>query len=278
MATEQANETPCTYDPLVALPERYFHTVWTNPENLTTFVFNILLTTKTVGQIVWVEDLTNDGREFIASNVLPDQQAFVFQGTTAVLRFVSWECQRATRHITAMLFRQPFIASSGQKLGSVASEACLRPSLETAKQPDRCYFPSVRLLNSPPFTWPSFVMETGIVGWLDLLRNDVRWWFQHSAGRTHTVMLLIVNPVLQVVYLEQWQLCNTQTPICVLQKTIGSMEVGGNDIQFDTAKLMDVAPICLPRFVVKWRDLMDSLEEAFFLRPASNSVSHRYPG
>lgn len=263
---EMAAEEPVTYKLEAAIPADRRGIRWTTARDLETFVYNITLSPGFVGQIVYVYNLTLVGREYIASGVLPDQQSFVIDGTTAILRLVRWDCQRATRHLINEIFRQPCAIPSGLPLrGRFLSDLSFRPVDESIKQPDRCYFPP------HPVTpmalrdlWPSFVVETGVDGWMDMLRNDVRWWFQHSKGRTHTVMLLVIHPVLRDVYLESWQLCDMPRPTCVLQRSIHPGRVGGGyPIRFDTRRLMNLQLAECPVFTVEWEDLAACVNRIF---------------
>ncbi|RAK95829.1 uncharacterized protein BO80DRAFT_429563 [Aspergillus ibericus CBS 121593] len=108
-------------------------------------------------------------------------------------------------------------------------------------------------------------MEVGTEGWLDLLRSDLGWWFEHSRGWTQTVLLLLVDSTQQSVYLEQWYLGNRPKPLLVSRKTIRCTQTDGPDLFFETVKLMDLTPPELPWFFVEWKDQLASVKRGFLL-------------
>ncbi|PWY67116.1 hypothetical protein BO94DRAFT_628964 [Aspergillus sclerotioniger CBS 115572] len=269
MSLEMSTEEPVTYDIMADLPENHFGTSWTTPRALEALVYHITLAPGFVGQILQVDNLTPEGQNYIASGALPDQQSFVIDGTTAILRLVRWECYRAARHLVHEIFRQPCAAHAGMATtnGRFLSDFTFRGSVDSLKQPSRCYLaPHPITSTHVDQMWPSFVVETGVEGWLGMLRHDVDWWFQHSNGRTQTVMLLIVHPMLRNVYVESWQLGDMPRPTRVIDRYIHTVQFGeGHPLRFDTQRLMGFNLAECPAFTVEWDDLTDCAHRIFAL-------------
>ncbi|KAG0566910.1 hypothetical protein KC19_7G096700 [Ceratodon purpureus] len=72
---------------------------------------------------------------------------------------------------------------------------------DRAKEGDSGYKPITRTSGD---AWPSLMVEVGVAGSLNQLRNDARFWLT-SGGDTRVVILISINRVAKEVRFERWE-------------------------------------------------------------------------
>ncbi|ODM16426.1 hypothetical protein SI65_07933 [Aspergillus cristatus] len=119
-----------------------------------------------------------------------------------------------------------------------------------AKQPDQCFWPGVKpvsLGSDRLDSWPTLVIETGVGGSVDRLREDAKCWFDNSKGDTRIVLLLVVDKEERVIRVEKWQLLpeNGSTMVMVSDVSEGQKAYLSQELQI-TPYSVDGAPLILP--------------------------------
>ncbi|RLM00106.1 hypothetical protein CFD26_107920 [Aspergillus turcosus] len=71
-------------------------------------------------------------------------------------------------------------------------------------QPDGCVFPKSRLQRDRG-SWPTMVIESGVVASLPRLREDARWWLHNSQGEVQIVLVVGINRQRRKLVVEKWE-------------------------------------------------------------------------
>jgi hypothetical protein len=86
-----------------------------------------------------------------------------------------------------------------------------KPTASKGKQADQCFTPPCRRASpEQPVSWPTFVIETGVLDSLPRLREDTRWWFNNSGREVR--MVLVIGIKQTKVEFELWQLAPANAP------------------------------------------------------------------
>ena len=127
---------------------------------------------------------------------------------------------------------------------------CPDADVTKAKQPDQCFWPGVKPVSPGSDwldSWPTLVIETGVCGSVDRLREDAMWWFHDSRGDTRAVLLLVVEKEMRMIRVEKWQIlpCEGSTTVMVSDVGEGRIAYLGKELHITPYSAVG-APLVLP--------------------------------
>lgn len=195
------------------LPEDHIVVQFTNLENLQHTAERVHDSLQEKGdgnQFILVLGLTEKARidldsEERALNGIPYR--FMLDNTAGIIKVLTSEHDAVTRDIIRQIDRLCVamgIDDPVHELSSGGNTTRLLCAGSKSKQPDGCVFPKSRLQRDRE-SWPTMVIESGVVASLPRLCDEARWWLRNSQGEVRIVLVIGTHRQRRKLVIEKWE-------------------------------------------------------------------------